>query len=69
MTPAEKIRGLWYKANIGYNTGTYDAVDPEVIERFARLVVTDCIDTASEYGLHGGELITENLRDDYGIQD
>ena len=35
----ERINGLWWKARIGYNNQN---CDPEVIEKFAELIVREC---------------------------
>ena len=40
----ERINGLWWKARIGYNN---QSCDPEVIEKFAELIVRECADVAS----------------------
>jgi len=39
----ERINGLWWKARIGYNN---QSCDPEVMERFAELIVAECADIA-----------------------
>ena len=36
----ERIEGLWWKARIGYNNQN---CDPEVLEKFAELIVQECI--------------------------
>ena len=36
----ERINGLWWKASIGYNN---QSCDPEVIEKFAKLIIQECI--------------------------
>jgi hypothetical protein len=36
----EKIEGLWWKARIGYNN---QSCDPEVVAKFAQLIVQECI--------------------------
>ena len=36
----ERINGLWWKARIGYNN---QSCDPEVMERFAELIVKKCV--------------------------
>ena len=36
----ERIRELWWKARIGYNEQN---CDPEVLEKFAELIVRECI--------------------------
>ena len=45
----ERIEGLWWKARIGYNN---QSCDPEVLEKFAELIVRECvkaIDTKDTY--------------------
>ena len=37
----EQIEGLWWKARIGYNNQN---CDPEVVEKFAELIVQECIE-------------------------
>ena len=37
----ERINGLWWKARIGYNN---QSCDPEVVEKFAELIVRECAD-------------------------
>ena len=37
----ERIKGLWWQARIGYNNQN---CDPEVLEKFAELIVNDCLD-------------------------
>ena len=36
----ERINGLWWKARIGYNN---QSCDPEVVAKFAELIVAECI--------------------------
>ena len=36
----ERIKGLWWKAQIGYNNQN---CDPEVLAKFAELIVRECI--------------------------
>ena len=36
----ERIEGLWWKARIGYNN---QSCDPEVLEKFAELIVRECV--------------------------
>ena len=37
----ERIEGLWWKARIGYNDQN---CDPEVLEKFAELIVKECVE-------------------------
>lgn len=60
---------LWYVANMGYNTHTYNNADPEIVESFARKVVESCIDVIAEYGIRGSELIIADLREQFNIRD
>ena len=39
----ERINGLWWKARIGYNEQN---CDPEVLEKFAELIVKECAEIA-----------------------
>ena len=39
----ERIEGLWWKARIGYNNQN---CDPEVLEKFAELIVKECAEIA-----------------------
>ena len=41
----ERINELWWKARIGYNNQN---CDPEVLEKFAELIVLECIDIAQD---------------------
>ena len=40
----ERINGLWWKARIGYNNQN---CDPEVLEKFAELIVRECANIAT----------------------
>ena len=40
----ELIEGLWWKARIGYNNQN---CDPEVLEKFAELIVRECLEACS----------------------
>ena len=41
----ERIEGLWWKARIGYNNQN---CDPEVLEKFAELIVQECMEVAGK---------------------
>jgi hypothetical protein len=45
----ERINGLWWKARIGYNNQN---CDPEVLEKFAELIVRECVDTYDHWAKH-----------------
>ena len=40
----ERINGLWWKAQIGYNNQN---CDPEVLEKFDELIVAECLEACS----------------------
>lgn len=42
----QKLKELWWKARIGYNEQN---CDPEVLEKFAELIVRECIEIAGYY--------------------
>ena len=52
----ELIEGLWWKARIGYNNQN---CDPEVLEKFAELIVREC----SKIVLNCGIIGSNNERD------
>jgi hypothetical protein len=47
----ERINGLWWKARIGYNNQN---CDPEVLEKFAELIVRECLDKIETYRIPVG---------------
>jgi len=47
----ERINGLWWKARIGYNN---QSCDPEVLEKFAEMIVRECIDKIETYRIPVG---------------
>ena len=50
----ERINGLWWKARIGYNEQN---CDPEVLEKFAELIVRECIDICR---YHPSRIVSNN---------
>ena len=48
----ERINGLWWKARIGYNN---QSCDPEVLEKFAELIVLECIQVGGPEDSYTGE--------------
>ena len=46
----ERINGLWWKARIGYNNQN---CDPEVLEKFAKLIINECLAICEELGDKG----------------
>ena len=61
----ERINGLWWKARIGYNNQN---CDPEVLEKFAELIVQECVNV-----LHDNELwnrhISHALKEHFGVEE
>ena len=53
----ERIEGLWWKARIGYNNQN---CDPEVLEKFAELIVRECIDALWTEECHTSDLAVED---------
>ncbi len=47
----ERIEGLWWKARIGYNNQN---CDPEVFEKFAELIIKECINKIETYQISVG---------------
>ena len=45
----EQINGLWWKARIGYNN---QSCDPEVLEKFAELIVRECVEVMKQHSFH-----------------
>ena len=48
----ERINGLWWKARIGYNN---QSCDPEVLEKFAELIVQECADVTHRLIVEDGK--------------
>ena len=67
----ERINGLWWKARIGYNNQN---CDPEVLEKFAELIVRECIEQvwySREDGINGNisEVIKERMKQHFGVEE
>jgi hypothetical protein len=61
----ERINGLWWKARIGYNNQN---CDPEVLEKFAELIVRECIDIADEYDGVGSTIVSR-IEKHFGVEE
>ena len=48
----ERINGLWWKARIGYNEQN---CDPEVLEKFVKLIVEETLDQVKERAYYTGD--------------
>jgi hypothetical protein len=55
----EHIEGLWWKARIGYNN---QSCDPEVVAKFAELIVAECSKVIRHGGQRKGAFGNEDLR-------
>ena len=53
----ERINGLWWKARIGYNN---QSCDPEVLEKFAELIVRECVGVVDDAERGGSNEIWNN---------
>lgn len=66
----ERIQELWSQSGGHYNSGNqnnwpeYTITDPE---KFAELIVLECIDKAERYGL--GCDAVEQLKEDFGVEE
>ena len=56
----ERINGLWWKARIGYNN---QSCDPEVLEKFAELIVRECAEICLEANDH------KNILRHFGVEE
>ena len=72
----ERIEGFWWKARIGYNN---QSCDPEVIEKFAELIVRECIGCCEQVisdpvpesvdtWLNGGEQCIDEIKKHFGVE-
>jgi len=58
----ERINGLWWKARIGYNN---QSCDPEVLEKFAELIVRECMTVCADNACRAGGANTQVGEDLY----
>ena len=69
----ERIEGLWWKARIGYNNQN---CDPEVLEKFAELIVRECAEvSANEFlmkvykGPHQAHAARQAVLTHFGVEE
>ena len=63
----ERIEGLWWKARIGYNNQN---CDPEVLEKFALLIVKECLKLNSkELSITAIERLLPLYKEHFGIEE
>ena len=57
----ERINGLWWQARMGYNNQN---CDPEVVEKFAELIVRECAELCDINDKEQGDI----LREHFGVE-
>ena len=62
----ERIEGLWWKARIGYNNQN---CDPEVVEKFAELIVRECADWINDNVGMIDEEARQDLLKHFGVEE
>ena len=62
----ERIEGLWWKARIGYNNQN---CDPEVLEKFAELIMFECTKVADIADENKCEWIGGNILTHFGVEE
>lgn len=66
----DRINGLWWKARIGYNNQN---CDPEVLEKFAELIVRECAKAAdeglAEVTMKGPEWPSYYIKKHFGVEE
>jgi hypothetical protein len=61
----ERINGLWWQARIGYNNQN---CDPEVVAKFAELIVRECVGIADEYDGVGSTIVSR-IEKHFGVEE
>ena len=65
----ERIEGLWWAARIGYNN---QSCDPEVLEKFAELIVRECCQFENSYS-GDARLVSRHygrrIREHFGVKE
>lgn len=63
----QKLKELWWKARIGYNEQN---CDPEVLEKFAELIVGECADICVRFGESGdGYTCSARILKHFGVEE
>jgi hypothetical protein len=65
----ERIEGLWWKARIGYNNQN---CDPEVLEKFAELIVRECLTVINQPNGVGDDdviRISDDVKRHFGVEE
>ena len=62
----KQIEGLWWQARIGYNNQN---CDPEVVAKFAQLIVRECADIALTDGQATGNFeVFNKITKHFGVE-
>ena len=70
----EPFHTLMWKASIGYND-SWSQVDPEVLKKFAELIVQECIDIIAPYSVRmsrpGEEYLhpIQEIKEHFGVEE
>jgi hypothetical protein len=59
----ERINGLWWQARIGYNNQN---CDPEVVAKFAELIVKECLSYAKDGDL---DFMKFMIKKNFGVEE
>jgi hypothetical protein len=62
----ERINGLWWKARIGYNN---QSCDPEVLEKFAELIVKECCSAIRLDDAFNGGKFQRTILKHFGVEE
>lgn len=62
----QKLKELWWKARIGYNEQN---CDPEVLAKFAELLVRECADTVLGFHNQFGDSAHNEIREHFGVKE
>ena len=64
----EPFHTLIWKASIGYND-SWSQVDPEVLEKFAELIVKQCIRLCDQVDIVGADECIDNIKEHFGVEE
>jgi len=63
----EPFHTLIWKASVGYND-SWSRVDPEVLEKFAELIVKECLKVMDKNWSDGHAVVMEDIRKHFGVE-
>ena len=64
----EPFYTLMWKASIGYND-SWSQIDPEVLEKFAELIVRECCDIFVELRTRPADLVVKDVKKHFGVEE